>query len=84
MEDDVVEVEVNDTAGRSSVTAVVTSCAQKALAAAHSAGAVNCAVNESTNGRSGQAGTELRSGGFRPETARLGAIREALIGPWSV
>jgi hypothetical protein len=25
-----------------------------------------------------------RSGGFRPETARLGAIREWLIGPWSV
>ena len=45
------------------------------------AGAANCAVIVSANGRSGQAGMESRSRGFRPETARLRANREALIRP---
>ena len=45
-----------------------------------SACAANCAVVVSANGGSGQAVTESRSGGYWPETARLGAIREVLIG----
>jgi FtsP/CotA-like multicopper oxidase with cupredoxin domain len=39
---------------------------------------------DDSNDRSEQVRTESRSGGFRPETASLGAIRRQLAVPWSV
>jgi hypothetical protein len=57
---------------------------RRARAHPHSLGAANCAVNVSANGRSGHVRTESCSRGFRPETARPGGIREALIWSWSV
>ena len=53
----------------------------EACGPAGAAGAANCAVIASINHRSGHAGTESRSRRFRPETARIGVIREGLMGP---
>ena len=67
-------------------TSVITGGAMSArkLAPARVGGAAYCAVRATTNGRPGQVGTESHSRGFRPETARFGAIRVRVIGPWSV